>query len=185
MRSRHLFRSAALIALGTAVLLSLFVGVARSPQALAAGPTRAGAIARSAAGSSQLAATPPMGFNTWNAFGCRINEATVHAIADTMVADGLRDAGYHFVNLDDCWGAATRNGAGELEANHTRFAHGMKALGAYLHARNFGFGIYGDAGTHTCKRPGGALFVAPIKKGAAILLGKRQARRAGPSRPSW
>jgi len=89
MRSSHLFRSAAPIALGTALLLSLFVGVARSPQALAAAPTRAGAIARSAAGSSQLAATPPMSFNTWNAFGCRINEATVHAIADTMVADGL------------------------------------------------------------------------------------------------
>jgi len=95
-----------------------------------------------------------MGFNTWNAFGCRINEETIREIADTMVADGLRDAGYRFVNVDDCWGAPNRNASGKLVANHARFPHGMKALGNYLHARGFKFGIYADAGTHTCNKLG-------------------------------
>jgi alpha-galactosidase len=95
-----------------------------------------------------------MGFNTWNAFGCSIDEATVRAIASTMVADGLRDAGYNFVNVDDCWGAPNRTASGKLQANHARFASGMKALGDYLHTRKFRFGIYADAGTHTCNKSG-------------------------------
>jgi alpha-galactosidase len=95
-----------------------------------------------------------MGFATWNAFGCDINESTVRQMADRMIAYGLRDAGYRFVNVDDCWGAPSRNSAGKLVANHARFPRGMKSLGAYLHARKFKFGIYADAGTHTCNKRG-------------------------------
>ncbi len=95
-----------------------------------------------------------MGFNTWNAFHCHINEATIRGIADAMVATGLRDAGYRYVNVDDCWGAPTRTSSGKLAAHHGRFPSGMKALGNYLHNRGFKFGIYGDAGTHTCNRLG-------------------------------
>ena len=148
MRKRNGVRSAPAIALGSALLLELAFGVTTSPETLAAPPSR------SAAGSSRLAATPPMGFSVWNAFGCGVDEATVRAIADTMVADGLRDAGYHFLNLDDCWGAPKRNAVGKLEAHPTRFASGMPALGRYLHAREFGFGIYADAGVHSCSARG-------------------------------
>jgi len=165
-RIRHLVRSAAPTALGLGICLTLFLGVVHSPQALAAAPTVAAAPGEpateqgsaassgSAAGSSQLAATPPMGFNTWNAFGCHINESTVRQIADTMVASGLRNAGYNYVNVDDCWGAPNRNSSGKLVANHARFPHGIKALAGYVHAQGMRFGIYGDAGTHTCNKLG-------------------------------
>jgi alpha-galactosidase len=148
---RHDLTSGLPIAFGSALLLVVMLGVA-SPDAMASSPSQP--RSRSLAASGQLAATPPMGFSTWNAFGCGITEGTVRAIADTMAADGLRDAGYHFVNVDDCWGAAKRNGSGRLESNRARFPSGMPALGKYLHARGFGFGIYADAGVHTCNKLG-------------------------------
>ncbi len=149
MRSRRFLRSIASICLGSAFLLALFIYLAPSSQAFASSPTSG-----SAAGSTRLAATPPMGFNTWNAFGCHINESTVRQIADKMVATGLRDAGYKYINVDDCWGAPNRNSSGKLVANHARFPHGIKALANYVHARGFKLGIYGDAGTHTCNKLG-------------------------------
>ncbi len=101
-----------------------------------------------------LAPTPPMGWNSWNHYGCNIDEALIRETADALVSSGLRDAGYVNVNLDDCW-HGERDENGNIQADPERFPSGMKALGDYLHARGLKFGIYSDAGTQTCAgRPG-------------------------------
>ncbi|MCP9223535.1 glycoside hydrolase family 27 protein [Erythrobacter sp. LQ02-29] len=101
-----------------------------------------------------LAATPPMGWNSWNHYGCEIDEELIRRTADAMVASGLRDAGYTFVNLDDCW-HGERDSQGFIQPDPKRFPSGMRALGDYLHERGLKFGIYSDAGATTCAgRPG-------------------------------
>lgn len=101
-----------------------------------------------------LAVTPPMGWNSWNQFDCDIDEELVRQTADAFVSTGLRDAGYVYVNLDDCW-HGERDANGFIQPDPERFPSGMKALGDYIHARGLKFGIYSDAGSHTCqKRPG-------------------------------
>ena len=97
-----------------------------------------------------LAETPPMGWNSWNHFGCTVTAADVEAAADAIVRDGLRAVGYRYVNVDDCWQAATRDARGRLRADPTRFPDGMKALGDYIHARGLSFGIYATPGRLTC-----------------------------------
>jgi alpha-galactosidase len=101
-----------------------------------------------------LALTPPMGWNSWNHYGCNIEETLIKATADALVSSGLRDAGFVYVNLDDCWHGA-RDAQGNIQPDPVRFPSGMKALGDYLHARGLKFGIYSDAGEKTCAgRPG-------------------------------
>jgi len=101
-----------------------------------------------------LARTPPMGWNSWNHFGCNVSEQLIKETADAIAASGMRDAGYRYVVIDDCWQVA-RDAAGTLVADSTRFPHGIKALADYVHAKGLGFGIYTDAGTNTCqRRPG-------------------------------
>ena len=101
-----------------------------------------------------LALTPPMGWNSWNHYGCNIDEALIKATADALVSTGLREAGYTYVNLDDCWHGA-RDDNGNIQPDPERFPSGMKALGDYLHERGLKFGIYSDAGAATCAgRPG-------------------------------
>ena len=101
-----------------------------------------------------LARTPPMGWNTWNKFGCDVSEKLIQETADAMVASGMRDAGYRYVVIDDCWQVA-RDSAGAVVADSQRFPHGMKAVADYVHAKGLRFGIYTDAGTKTCQgRPG-------------------------------
>src|SRR5207245_124793 len=101
-----------------------------------------------------LARTPPMGWNSWNHFGCNVSEQLIKETADAIVATGSCDAGYRYVVIDDCWQVA-RDAAGTLVADSTRLSHGSKALADYVHARGLGFGIYTDAGTNTCqRRPG-------------------------------
>ena len=103
-----------------------------------------------------LALTPPMGWNTWNTFASNINEALVMQTADIMVKNGMRDAGYIYIVLDDTWSAMERDAQGNLMAHPEKFPSGMKALGDYLHARGFKFGIYNCAGKKTCGGyPGG------------------------------
>src|SRR6185436_8446684 len=87
-----------------------------------------------------LALTPPMGWNSWNHYGCSIDEALIRRTADAMVSSGLRDAGYVYVNLDDCW-HGERDADGLIQPDPARFPSGMKALGDYLHARGLKFGI--------------------------------------------
>ncbi|WP_086837776.1 glycoside hydrolase family 27 protein [Amycolatopsis kentuckyensis] len=98
-----------------------------------------------------LARTPPMGWNTWNTFECNINETLVKQTTDLMVSSGMRDRGYTYVNLDDCWMTRSRDAAGNLVADPAKFPSGLKALGDYIHARGMKFGIYEDAGTMTCQ----------------------------------
>ena len=102
-----------------------------------------------------LAKTPPMGWNSWNKFGCKgLNEKVVRETADTMVSSGMKDAGYQFVILDDCWQTG-RDASGNIVADADRFPSGIKALADYVHSKGLKFGIYSDAGTMTCaKRPG-------------------------------
>ncbi|MFF1608740.1 glycoside hydrolase family 27 protein [Amycolatopsis sp. NPDC058278] len=104
-----------------------------------------------------LARTPPMGWNTWNTFECNINETLVKQTTDLMVGSGMRDRGYTYVNLDDCWMTRSRDSAGNLVADPAKFPSGLKALGDYIHARGMKFGIYESAGTMTCQSYPGSL----------------------------
>jgi alpha-galactosidase len=111
----------------------------------------AAAIAQKFAG---VAETPPMGWNSWNRFGCSVDEKLIRETADAMVASGMRDAGYVYVNIDDCW-QGTRDAAGVIRPDPERFPSGMKALADYVHARRLELGLYSDAGWKTCGgRPG-------------------------------
>jgi len=104
--------------------------------------------------SNGLALTPPMGWNSWNGFGCKINEATLRAQADALVSTGMREAGYIYVVVDDCWHGA-RDAHGDIQPDPVRFPSGIKALAHYVHARGLKFGIYSDAGAGTCQdKPG-------------------------------
>lgn len=99
-----------------------------------------------------LGALPPMGYNTWNDLGCKnMNEDNVKAVADTMVNSGLRDAGFVYLNLDDCWMASSRDAAGRLQGDPDTFPSGMKSLADYVHSQGLKFGIYSDRGSATCQ----------------------------------
>src|SRR4051812_38481083 len=97
-----------------------------------------------------VARTPPMGWNTWNSFGCNISESLIHQAADAIVSSGMRDAGYQYVVVDDCWFNPNRDSAGNLQGDPTRFPSGMRALGDYLHSRGLKFGIYEVPVDRTC-----------------------------------
>jgi alpha-galactosidase len=99
----------------------------------------------------KLALTPPMGFNSWNAFEAKIDEAKIKAIADIMVSSGMRDAGYAYLVLDDGWMAAERDSAGNLQADPVKFPSGMKAIGDYIHSKGLLYGIYECRGIKTCQ----------------------------------
>src|ERR1700710_1070161 len=113
----------------------------------------AAALALSLAGSAQAAGgaamTPPMGWNSWNHFEAKIDDATVRAQADAMVASGLKDAGYVFINIDDTW-EGERDAAGVIHPNK-KFPD-MKALADYVHAKGLKLGIYSSPGSQTCAR---------------------------------
>jgi alpha-galactosidase len=102
-----------------------------------------------------VARTPPMGWNSWNKFACDgINEKVVRASADAIAANGMKDAGYEYVVIDDCWQTG-RDASGNIVADVVKFPSGIKALADYVHSKGLKFGIYTDAGTKTCAgRPG-------------------------------
>jgi alpha-galactosidase len=101
-----------------------------------------------------LASTPPLGWNSWNKFGCNINEGIIRQAAAAMVSSGMKDAGYQYIVIDDCW-HGTRDARGDIQADPQRFPSGIGALAAYVHGLGLKFGIYSDAGTKTCAgRPG-------------------------------
>jgi alpha-galactosidase len=112
------------------------------------------AASSSAARADQTTPTlPQMGFNNWNSTHCReeFNEAMIRGIADKFISLGLRDAGYRYVNVDDCWANWQRDKNGQLQANPKRFPSGMKALADYIHQHGLKFGLYSSAGTSTCE----------------------------------
>ncbi|MDG4825334.1 ricin-type beta-trefoil lectin domain protein [Asanoa sp. WMMD1127] len=135
-----------LAALGAVVLAGLLVGgaavVLRAPSATAL--------------ANGVARVPPMGWNSWNNFGCNINESLIRQTADALVASGMRDLGYQYVVVDDCWFNPNRDSAGNLQGDPTRFPSGMRALGDYLHARGLKFGLYQVPVDKTCAQYFGA-----------------------------
>jgi alpha-galactosidase len=94
-----------------------------------------------------LAATPPMGWNSWNHFAERVDDKVVRETADAMVASGMAAAGYTYINIDDTWEAG-RSADGALLAN-SKFPD-MKALADYVHAKGLRLGIYSSPGPVTC-----------------------------------
>ena len=103
----------------------------------------------------QLAKTPPMGWNSWNKFGCNVSEKLIMQMADQMVTSGMQDAGYEYIVIDDCW-QVDRDENGEIVVDKDRFPGGMKKLADYIHSKGLKFGIYSCAGSKTCAgRPAG------------------------------
>ena len=96
-----------------------------------------------------IALTPQMGWNSWNKFQCDINEELIRSTVDVMVEKGLVDAGYIYLNIDDCWHGG-RDSLGFIFEDSEKFPSGMKALADYIHGKGMKFGIYSDAGTKTC-----------------------------------
>lgn len=96
-----------------------------------------------------LADMPPMGWNSWNEFACEVDEDLIKETADAMVESGLKDAGYEYVNIDDCW-HGERDEDGFIHPNAEKFPSGMKALADYVHSKGLKLGIYSDAGWTTC-----------------------------------
>ena len=96
------------------------------------------------------ARTPPLGWNSWNGFGCAVSDALIRQTADAIVASGMRAAGYRYVTIDDCWMASRRDARGRLVPDPKKFPHGMKALADYVHGKGLKLGIYSSAGTKTC-----------------------------------
>ena len=128
--------------------------------------------------SRNLALTPPMGWNSWNKFACNVSEDMIRSMADAMVKSGMKDAGYEYVNIDDCW-QVSRDATGNIVADPQRFPHGMKAVGDYIHSLGLKFGVYSDAGSKTCAgRPGGA-DIEPVLN---VPSCSNQLRGPGPTR---
>jgi hypothetical protein len=112
--------------------------------------------------ADNLALTPPMGFNNWNSTFCgpQFNEEMIKAMADLFVSSGLKDAGYEYINIDDCWARpqndplGSRDAEGHLVVDASRFPGGIDGLADYVHSQGLKFGIYHDAGTRTCNGQG-------------------------------
>ena len=92
-----------------------------------------------------IAKKPPMGWNSWNTFGDKINEQLIKEMADRIVEDGYRDLGYEYIIIDDCWSLRERVD-GKLVADPALFPNGMKALADYIHSKGLKFGMYSCAG---------------------------------------
>ncbi|EAZ03724.1 hypothetical protein OsI_25855 [Oryza sativa Indica Group] len=120
--------------------------------AAAVASTAAWAAASSAAGGGDaarrslldngLGRTPQMGWNSWNHFGCNINENTIRSTVDALISTGLAKAGYTYVNL----------GGGNMAADPKKFPSGIKALADYVHSKGLKLGIYSSAGSRTCSK---------------------------------
>ena len=100
--------------------------------------------------NTPLAHTPPMGWNSWNTFGWNISEELIKTTADFFVESGLKDAGYEYVVIDDCWSEKQRDKNGKLVPDHWKFPDGIKPVADYVHSKGLKFGMYSCAGTHTC-----------------------------------
>jgi alpha-galactosidase len=118
-----------------------------APAGEGAMPVRNPLPARRTVPYNGLAKTPPMGWNSWNKFAGRVDDATVRGVADAMASNGMREAGYVYVNIDDTWEAG-RDAAGNITTNK-KFPD-MKALADYVHGKGLKLGIYSSPGPNTC-----------------------------------
>ncbi len=99
---------------------------------------------------NELGFLPALGWNSWNTFTWDINETLIREIADCLVSQGYKDAGYEYLVIDDCWSLKQRDEHGNLVPDPQKFPHGMKAIADYIHEKGLKFGMYSCAGTHTC-----------------------------------
>ena len=107
-------------------------------------------------GSMILGGTPPMGWNSWNTFGCSPSESLIKGIADAMVSSGMAAVGYQYVNIDDCW-MSGRDSSGNLQWDTSKFPDGIPALATYVHGKGLKLGIYETPYATTCAgKTGGA-----------------------------
>ena len=107
-----------------------------------------------ASAASPVAATPPMGWNSWNFFAGKVTDKDIRDTADLLVSTGMRDAGYVYVNIDDTW-EGDRDAQGRIQSN-SKFPD-MKALADYVHSKGLKLGIYSSPGAKTCARYEGSL----------------------------
>ena len=97
------------------------------------------------------ALTPPMGWSSWNLFRNKISEELIKEIAVAMDKSGLREAGYTYVNIDDCWQSSARDENGRLQSDRMTFPSGIKSLAEYVNSLGLKLGIYSSNGTLTCE----------------------------------
>ncbi|XP_064608971.1 alpha-N-acetylgalactosaminidase-like [Liolophura sinensis] len=119
-----------------------------------------------------LALTPPMGWLNWERFRCNIDcenfpndcirEELFMQMADIIASEGYKDAGYEYVNIDDCWLAEERDANGRLQPDPDRFPSGIPALAKYIHGKGLKIGIYQDFGVKTCGGYPGSEFYMPV-----------------------
>jgi alpha-galactosidase len=107
-----------------------------------------GSVLEAGAADSGVAATPPMGWNSWNHFACKVTAGDVRAAADAIARNGMKDAGYTYVNIDDCW-QGTRDERGRIQPNE-KFGD-LRTLADYVHAKGLKIGIYSSPGPKTCE----------------------------------
>jgi alpha-galactosidase len=105
----------------------------------------------------QLAMTPQMGWNSWNKFQGKVSEQLIRETADAMATNGMKDAGYQYVNIDDTWESRQRDADGNIGTDPQRFPSGIKALADYVHSKGLKLGVYSDVGTKTCAGYPGSL----------------------------
>ncbi len=98
---------------------------------------------------NSLAQTPPMGWNSWNKFQCNVSADLIKSVADAISTNGMKEAGYEYVVIDDCW-QVSRDADGNIVADAKTFPDGIKGVADYVHSKGLKFGIYSDAGTKTC-----------------------------------
>jgi alpha-galactosidase len=110
-----------------------------------------GTIGTGGTTSTMVGATPPMGWNSWNKFACNgLNETVVKKMADAFITSGMKDAGYQYVNLDDCWMDGRDSATGKIKVNSSKFPSGIAALADYVHGKGLKLGIYSTPNTKTC-----------------------------------
>ena len=119
----------------------------RAPAGEGALPSRIAPPALHKVSDNGLARTPPMGWNSWNKFAGRVDDATVRSIADAMASNGMKEAGYVYINIDDTWEGG-RDAQGNIQTNK-KFPD-MKALAGYVHSKGLKLGIYSSPGPNTC-----------------------------------
>lgn len=99
---------------------------------------------------------PAMGWNSWNEYGCDIHEEVFVTVADLMVDLGLKNAGYNYVNIDDCWSDKVRKRdsvTGRIIVDAVKFPNGISRVADEVHERGLKLGIYGDAGQQNTTLP--------------------------------
>ena len=109
-----------------------------------------GLIASASLANAQNLNQPPvMGWSSWNTFDVHISEELINGQADAMVSQGLKDAGYNYINIDDGY-FGLRDDEGNLMTHPFRFPNGLRGIVDHVHSLGLKAGIYSDAGSNTC-----------------------------------